>query len=134
MLSVDELTDRLIDLSFAEDIGDGDHTTLCCIPETAEGASQLIIKEDGILAGKLARVVVVGECHIYVERLTGLVAYELVQEVVYILCHADGDVSPGALCGAAVELLAVDRADIVDVDSVAVRYLTLVYLLGISKV
>ena len=51
MLSVDELTDRLIDLSFAEDIGDGDHTTLCCIPETAEGASQLIIKEDGILAG-----------------------------------------------------------------------------------
>ena len=32
MLSVDELTDRLIDLSFAEDIGDGDHTTLCCIP------------------------------------------------------------------------------------------------------
>ena len=33
MLSVDELVDRLIDLSFAEDIGDGDHTTLCCIPE-----------------------------------------------------------------------------------------------------
>ena len=29
MLSVDELVDRLIDLSFAEDIGDGDHTTLC---------------------------------------------------------------------------------------------------------
>lgn len=51
MLSVDELNDRLIDLSFAEDIGDGDHTTLCCIPEDAEGASQLIIKEDGILAG-----------------------------------------------------------------------------------
>ena len=35
MLSVDELTDRLIDLSFAEDIGDGDHTTLCCIPDDA---------------------------------------------------------------------------------------------------
>ena len=33
MLSVEELVDRLIDLSFAEDIGDGDHTTLCCIPE-----------------------------------------------------------------------------------------------------
>ncbi|MCD8290835.1 MAG: nicotinate-nucleotide diphosphorylase (carboxylating), partial [Prevotella sp.] len=29
MYSVDELEDRLIDLSFAEDIGDGDHTTLC---------------------------------------------------------------------------------------------------------
>ena len=51
MLSVDELVDRLIDLSFAEDIGDGDHTTLCCIPEDAMGRSHLLIKEDGILAG-----------------------------------------------------------------------------------
>ena len=51
MLSVDELEDRLIDLSFAEDIGDGDHTTLCCIPEDAMGQSHLLIKEDGILAG-----------------------------------------------------------------------------------
>ncbi|WP_455536744.1 carboxylating nicotinate-nucleotide diphosphorylase [Prevotella koreensis] len=51
MLSVEDLEDRLIDLSFAEDIGDGDHTTLCCIPEDAIGKSRLIIKEDGILAG-----------------------------------------------------------------------------------
>ena len=51
MLSVEELVDRLIDLSFAEDIGDGDHTTLCCIPEDAMGKSHLLIKEDGILAG-----------------------------------------------------------------------------------
>ena len=51
MLSVEELTDKLIDLSFAEDIGDGDHTTLCCIPDDAMGKSRLIIKEDGILAG-----------------------------------------------------------------------------------
>lgn len=51
MLSVEELTDRLIDLSFAEDIGDGDHTTLCCIPADAMGKSRLIIKEDGIIAG-----------------------------------------------------------------------------------
>ena len=51
MLSVNELEDRLIDLSFAEDIGDGDHTTLCCIPDTAIGKSHLLIKEDGILAG-----------------------------------------------------------------------------------
>jgi len=51
MLSVDELEDRLIDLAFAEDIGDGDHTTLCCIPEDAIGKSHLLIKEDGILAG-----------------------------------------------------------------------------------
>ena len=51
MLSVNELEDRLIDLAFAEDIGDGDHTTLCCIPDTAMGKSHLSIKEDGILAG-----------------------------------------------------------------------------------
>lgn len=51
MLSVNELEDRLIDLAFAEDIGDGDHTTLCCIPSDAVGKSRLLIKEDGILAG-----------------------------------------------------------------------------------
>ncbi len=51
MLSVNDLIDRLIDLSFAEDIGDGDHTTLCCIPADAMGRSHLLIKEDGILAG-----------------------------------------------------------------------------------
>ena len=51
MLSVNELEEALIDLAFAEDIGDGDHTTLCCIPEDAMGKSHLLIKEDGILAG-----------------------------------------------------------------------------------
>jgi len=42
---------QLIASWFAEDIGDGDHTTLSSIPETAVGRSQLIIKENGILAG-----------------------------------------------------------------------------------
>jgi nicotinate-nucleotide pyrophosphorylase (carboxylating) len=42
---------QLISLWFAEDIGDGDHTTLSCIPDTAMGKSQLIIKENGIIAG-----------------------------------------------------------------------------------
>ena len=51
MYTVEELEDKLIDLAFAEDIGDGDHTTLCCIPEDAMGKSLLLIKEDGILAG-----------------------------------------------------------------------------------
>ncbi|MCD8266156.1 MAG: carboxylating nicotinate-nucleotide diphosphorylase [Prevotellaceae bacterium] len=51
MISVEELNDRLIDLAFAEDIGDGDHTTLCCIPEGETGESLLLIKETGILAG-----------------------------------------------------------------------------------
>ena len=51
MLSIDQLEEKLIDLAFAEDIGDGDHTTLCCIPEDAEGRSHLLIKEECILAG-----------------------------------------------------------------------------------
>ncbi len=51
MYTVDELNDRLIDLAFSEDIGDGDHTTLCCIPDDAMGKSRLLIKEEGILAG-----------------------------------------------------------------------------------
>ncbi|MBS6411546.1 MAG: carboxylating nicotinate-nucleotide diphosphorylase [Tannerella sp.] len=48
---MDKLIDDLIKLAFAEDIGDGDHTTLCCIPENAMGKSKLLIKEEGILAG-----------------------------------------------------------------------------------
>ncbi|MBQ8867599.1 MAG: carboxylating nicotinate-nucleotide diphosphorylase [Bacteroidaceae bacterium] len=51
MKTVDELIDTLIDLAFAEDIGDGDHTTLCCIPADAMGKSRLLIKEAGVLAG-----------------------------------------------------------------------------------
>ena len=43
--------DQLIPLWFAEDIGDGDHTTLSCIPSQARGKSQLIVKEKGVLAG-----------------------------------------------------------------------------------
>ena len=51
MLSVEELNDKLIELAFSEDIGDGDHTTLCCIPADAIGESKLLIKEEGVLAG-----------------------------------------------------------------------------------
>lgn len=47
----EELIEKLIELSFAEDIGDGDHTTLSSIPEDAMGENVLIIKEDGVLAG-----------------------------------------------------------------------------------
>ncbi len=51
MKSENELIEDLLDLAFAEDIGDGDHTTLCCIPATQNGKAQLLIKEEGILAG-----------------------------------------------------------------------------------
>ncbi len=48
---MEHLIDKLIDLAFAEDIGEGDHTTLCSIPSSAIGKVSLVIKEQGILAG-----------------------------------------------------------------------------------
>ena len=51
MKTPDQLIDDLIALAFAEDIGDGDHTTLCCIPADEMGRSKLLVKEEGILAG-----------------------------------------------------------------------------------
>ncbi len=51
MKTTDQLIEDLLELAFAEDIGDGDHTTLSTIPSDAMGRSRLIIKEDGILAG-----------------------------------------------------------------------------------
>jgi len=53
-----KLIRKLIELAFAEDIGEGDHTTLCSIPVTESGQSKLMIKEEGILAGvEMAREV-----------------------------------------------------------------------------
>ena len=51
LIQPSELIDRLIDLAFSEDIGDGDHTTLSSIPATAMGKQKLLIKEAGVLAG-----------------------------------------------------------------------------------
>lgn len=58
MKSRDELIDDLLTLAFAEDVGDGDATTLSTIPAEARGKQRLIIKEEGILAGvDVARMV-----------------------------------------------------------------------------
>ncbi|HYX08773.1 MAG TPA: carboxylating nicotinate-nucleotide diphosphorylase [Bacteroidales bacterium] len=46
-----ELLDQFIDHALIEDVGDGDHSSLACIPEKAEGSSKLLIKQKGILAG-----------------------------------------------------------------------------------
>lgn len=46
-----KLVDLLIKNAIAEDVGDGDHTSLSTIPADAQGRAQLIVKEDGILAG-----------------------------------------------------------------------------------
>lgn len=51
MKTKDQLIDELLDLAFAEDLGDGDHTTLSTIPADAMGRSRLIIKEEGVLSG-----------------------------------------------------------------------------------
>ncbi|HEX3008272.1 MAG TPA: carboxylating nicotinate-nucleotide diphosphorylase [Bacteroidales bacterium] len=51
MMVNDKLIDELIDLAIREDIGDGDHTSLACIPETIHGKAKLLVKDEGIIAG-----------------------------------------------------------------------------------
>ena len=48
---VDSLIDKLIELAIAEDIGDGDHSSLSCIPSEAVGGVKLMMKQQGIIAG-----------------------------------------------------------------------------------
>ncbi len=47
----DELLQQMIANALKEDIGEGDHSTLCCISPGAKGKAVLKIKEDGVLAG-----------------------------------------------------------------------------------
>jgi nicotinate-nucleotide pyrophosphorylase (carboxylating) len=55
--SMDEIRD-IITRALAEDIGEGDHTSMSCIPENATGSARLLVKEPGILAGTdVARMV-----------------------------------------------------------------------------
>lgn len=42
---------KFIKAALQEDLGDGDHTSLSCIPEDQNGQAQLLVKQDGILAG-----------------------------------------------------------------------------------
>ncbi|MCI9607537.1 MAG: carboxylating nicotinate-nucleotide diphosphorylase [Muribaculaceae bacterium] len=58
MKTNDELIDDLLTLAFAEDVGDGDVTTLSTIPADEQGCQRLIVKEEGILSGvEIARKV-----------------------------------------------------------------------------
>ena len=50
MTNIDNL-DELIRMALREDIGDGDHSTLACIPATATGSAKMVAKQDGILCG-----------------------------------------------------------------------------------
>lgn len=51
ILNFDDRLHHLVDEALKEDVGDGDHSSLSCIPPTAMGKAVLKIKEDGILAG-----------------------------------------------------------------------------------
>ena len=41
----------IITNAIREDIGDGDHTSLSCIPLNAKGKAKLLVKDDGVIAG-----------------------------------------------------------------------------------
>lgn len=53
-----DLVNQIVTNALAEDIGDGDHSSLACIPEIATGKAQLIVKDSGVLAGvSLAEII-----------------------------------------------------------------------------
>lgn len=51
MIHFDERLKQLVESALQEDVGDGDHSTLCCIPADAKGKAVLKIKQAGVLAG-----------------------------------------------------------------------------------
>jgi nicotinate-nucleotide pyrophosphorylase (carboxylating) len=51
MMDFDARLYKLVDAALQEDVGDGDHSTLCCIPADVKGKAVLKVKQDGILAG-----------------------------------------------------------------------------------
>src|SRR5690606_708950 len=46
-----EELELIITNAVREDVGDGDHSSLACIPETARGKAQLLVKDQGVIAG-----------------------------------------------------------------------------------
>jgi nicotinate-nucleotide pyrophosphorylase (carboxylating) len=51
MMDFDARLYKLVDAALKEDVGDGDHSTLCCIPADVKGKAVLKVKQDGVLAG-----------------------------------------------------------------------------------
>ncbi len=45
------MIEEIIQNALKEDIGDGDHSTLSCVPENAQGVAKLLVKDTGIIAG-----------------------------------------------------------------------------------
>ncbi len=50
-MNITEEVKKLVALALQEDIGDGDHSSICCIPVSATGSMKLLIKQEGVLAG-----------------------------------------------------------------------------------
>lgn len=68
MLSESEYLHQFIKNALVEDIGDGDHTSLACIPDGTLGKARLLIKEEGVVAGVEIALLVFQE----VDRLLGV--------------------------------------------------------------
>ncbi len=98
MLSQD-LSIDLIRLAIAEDIGDGDHSSLACIPLNAKGKAKLLVKENGILAGISVA-----------QKVAELISADLKLEI----CLTDGEeINPGdiafCLSGPELQILQSER-------------------------
>ncbi len=50
MTDIPNLTELIV-MALREDVGDGDHSTLACIPATVQGTAKMVAKQDGILCG-----------------------------------------------------------------------------------
>jgi nicotinate-nucleotide pyrophosphorylase (carboxylating) len=72
MKSFDEQLLHLVTEALQEDVGDGDHSTLSCIPQHQKGKAVLKIKQDGILAG----VAIAGKIFHFAESDAVFVAYK----------------------------------------------------------
>lgn len=51
MLTYQSNLDEIIQMALREDVGDGDHSTLACIPDTAMGKAKMVAKRPGVLCG-----------------------------------------------------------------------------------
>ena len=70
MVNTTELIDKLVELAILEDIGDGDHSSLSCIPATASGRMKLLVKQEGIIAGiEIAKLIFKRLGNMQVEQL-----------------------------------------------------------------
>ncbi len=89
----------LIERAYKEDVGDGDHSSLCCINETAIGKAKLLVKEPGIIAGVNVAVQV---CNYFSKKLS-----------LNIFIHDGQRVVPGdivfELSGPQLDILAAER-------------------------